>query len=873
MDSSFGVRQQSRSVDTWARILALAASAAVSCAESHDTATPTKVDSVENELVYLMRDGKLPSEMLPPTQPPQPELPPRFCDFNTSPFPGAPPPIVAPLPAAGSASEVAGSGGMGAAADGGISASDGGVASGPDPACDSVPVGFWKFDDCNPFRTDLGDSSFEGHTAFRDVDLTCAAGQQGFGASFTKADDIVYVPDQPTFALNLGVTIAAWVRPDSVTGLGTIFRKSDDEDSAFALLVHNRNLEFVVRLTSGRLASVSAPATAGKWTHVAATYDGATLRLYYDGTEVAHRAAVGVLARGAGPLLMGNDGTGRRFSGRIDNAWFNTQAASVAAIQQLLCLRRDPVFAVTPEVGPSVPGGAVVTYTMNVTSMDDARCAATSFQGFFSQQQGDFTFEPSNVDFSLASGETFTVDVSVTSGVDIEPGSYLLDFFVLSNESSGGFFAPTPGSVVVTVQGGAAPAVSSAGSGAPAMEPQPEEPIPPTPSGFSNVQVQYLVAEPTGCHVSSARELMIRDLSVVEDPVRTILNGPADPNTGVWSFGGLMQRLSPSAADAADNTEAMFRSFLSTQTINTFEVQPRPPMDSLVLSAWPRTADGKLDLARAPMRLLAITHRLDLEDLANGKAGEGRFTFGVLDPMGFQMEFTVIFEYLLAARDADEAREWADAVHALQALPFPSAEYNDALQELTDRFTGRNVLPGAPNGSALIDIRTNEIALSLDGQWQLREFRIDPESGLIAPHTLFQTPDASFNNQAPLGRFLNDNEAIILTERHETPLLFEDVAFTAGAVFNNIDFWAAPGITNPEARHKFSLNTCNGCHGAETQTAFLHVFPRAAGQQSTLSGFLTGTTVFDPTSGQERRFSELARRRGLLETLVCEGQP
>jgi hypothetical protein len=750
-------------------------------------------------------------------------------------------------------------------------AADGGVASGPDPTCDSVPVGFWKFDDCNPFRTDLGDSSFEGHAAFRDVDLTCAAGQQGFGASFTKADDIVYVPDQPTFALTAGVTIAAWVRPDSVTGIGTIFRKSDDEDSAFALLVHNRNLEFVVRLTSGRLASVSAPATAGKWTHVAGTYDGVTVRLYLDGIQVAQKAAAGVLARGAGPLLMGNDGSGRRFSGRIDNAWFNTQAAPVAAIQQLLCLRRDPVVAATPEIGPSVPGGTAVSYTMKVTSMDDARCGATTFQSFFSQQQGDFTIEPSSADFSLASGETFTLDVSVTSGVDNEPGSYLVDFFVLSNDGGGGFFST--GSVSVAAAPGVVSATGSAGSGAPAMEPEPEEPIPPTPSGFVNDQVQYLVAEPAGCHVSSARELMIRDLSVVEDPVRTVLNGPADPNTGVWSFGGLMQRLSPTAADAADNTEAMFRSFLSTPTINTFAVQPRPPMDSLVLSAWPRTADGKLDLARAPMRLLAITHRLDLKDLANGKAGEGRFTFGVLDPMGFQMEFTVIFEYLLAARDEDEFREWADAVHALQALPFPSAEYNAALQVLTDGFSGRNALPDAPNGSALIDIRTNEIALSLDGQWQLREFRIDPESGLIAPHTLFQTPDASFNNQAALGRFINDNEAIILTERHETPLLFEDVAFAAGAVFNNIDFWAAPGITNPEARHKFSLNTCNGCHGAETGTAFLHVFPREAGQQSNLSGFLSGTTVFDPTSGQQRRFSELARRRGLLETLVCEGQP
>jgi len=818
-----------------------------------------------------MQDGKLPSEMLPPTQPPPPDVPPRFCGgFGQSGFGGVvtgPAPIAPPM-IAGSPGGFAGSG-MGAAGDGGFE-DDGGVAGGPDTSCASVPIGFWKFDDCNPSRTDLGDSSFEGHTAFRNVDLTCAAGKQGFAASFTRTDDIVYVPDQPAYAFDLGMTIAAWVRPDSITGVSTVFRKSDEEDSAFALLIHNRKFEFVVRLTSGRLASVSAPATAGSWTHVAATYDGMTLRLYLSGIEVARTVAPGVLTRGAGPLLMGNDGTGRRFRGRIDNAWFNTQAAPLATIQQLLCLRRDPSATVTPMIGPSVPAGTKVNFTLAVTSLEDANCPVASFSTFFSQQQGEFTFEPSFANISLAAGTTFKLDVAVTSGDELEAGNYPIDFFVSSNDG-GGFFGPGivsgPGSVTVVSSTG------QAGSGVvgPAEEP---EPIPPPPNGFVQVEAQYVVAEPAGCHVSAARELMIRDVSVVEDPVRTSLSGAgSNPNTGVWSFGGLMQRLSPTAADAADNTEAMFRTFLATPTVNTFLVPSRPPMDSLVLSAWPRTADGKLDLARAPMRLLAITHRLDLEDVANGKAGEGRFTFGVLDPMGFQMQFTVIFEYALVAKNAEESRAWADAVHSLQALPFPSAEYNDALQVLTDRFSGRNALPGAPNGSALIDIRTNEIALSLDGQWQLREFRIDPQSGAMAPHPLFQTPDRSFNDQAALGRFINQNEAIILSERHEVPLLFEDVAFEAGAVFNNIDFWNAPGITNPEARHKFSLNTCSGCHGAETQTGFLQINPREPGQQSFLSGFLTGETVFDPVTGEQRQFNELGRRRGLLESIVCAGQP
>ena len=67
----------------------------------------------------------------------------------------------------------------------------------------------------------------------------------------------------------------------------------------------------------------------------------------------------------------------------------------------------------------------------------------------------------------------------------------------------------------------------------------------------------------------------------------------------------------------------------------------------------------------------------------------------------------------------------------------------------------------------------------------------------------------------------------------------------------------------------FSLNTCNGCHGAETDTSFLHVFPRSLGQEASLSGFLTGITVDDPIDGTVRTFDDLGRRNADLAGLLC----
>jgi hypothetical protein len=233
------------------------------------------------------------------------------------------------------------------------------------------------------------------------------------------------------------------------------------------------------------------------------------------------------------------------------------------------------------------------------------------------------------------------------------------------------------------------------------------------------------------------------------------------------------------------------------------------------------------------------------------------------------MEATLIVEYMLPAPNEGDVQGWADAWQALGALPFPSEEYNAALAGLTERFARRGAAPGRPNGSGMIHLRTNEIALGGGQEWELREFRFD-DQGVLRPATLGQTPDRRHDGTQLLADYVSENETSILAEVHDVPPLFKEQGFQAGAIFNPLSSWRLPGMFNPEARHKFALNTCNGCHSAEeTGTFFLMVFPRSSGQQSGLSGFLTGTTVFDRSTGMLRQFRELSRRNRDLRIQVC----
>ena len=261
------------------------------------------------------------------------------------------------------------------------------------------------------------------------------------------------------------------------------------------------------------------------------------------------------------------------------------------------------------------------------------------------------------------------------------------------------------------------------------------------------------------------------------------------------------------------------------------------------------------------------------------------------------------------------AQEWAD----LSGLALGSPAYNLALNKITDQFTLCGTNPSKPNESSINQIRTNEIALA--SPWELREFNLNKAGSLflvdvkMEPAKKYNNKNTSLQTQL-LATYVNTNEAAILANNYVVPLQLptgED--FRGGKAHtnfppvgnvnvatNNPHHWdgstAAPHlINNDDARQIFSLNTCSGCHGGETQTSFTHIDPAPFGSPAGLSGFLTGVagrsvggiapvdadglannimTVRDPAgrpSGSPtlRGFNDLERRR--LDLIDLLNQP
>ncbi|MGH8081859.1 MAG: hypothetical protein ACREP7_14895 [Lysobacter sp.] len=391
--------------------------------------------------------------------------------------------------------------------------------------------------------------------------------------------------------------------------------------------------------------------------------------------------------------------------------------------------------------------------------------------------------------------------------------------------------------------------------------------------------------------VRPERSLMVTAPSVVEDPVRTFdaCTNTGNPN-GAWTFNRLMTNMANqpvTGVNPSDFVENWLRTWGTATTINTFPVPARSPVITQVLNTWPRLSNGKLDLTRSPMRLLAMVNRVDLRTNAaygGGSAGEGRFVFGVIRPgTGCTVHrFTVILEYGVPINGCTAVRSYAQQWGNLGGLVLGSPSYNAALQAITDQFTSANAAPQKPNRSAINQIRTNEF---LQNPWELREFNILRGTTQLSIVPAKQTPHNSRNNSALLANYINTNQAPILAGTYTVPLSYLGQPFLTGSVLNPSpqQAWNAPGIVNNNARNKFSLNTCDACHGRETQTtSFLHVAPRASGAQAALSRFLIGNgtlavpttfTMPDPiVAATPRTYGDLLRRQSDLSALqssVC----
>jgi hypothetical protein len=185
--------------------------------------------------------------------------------------------------------------------------------------------------------TTATDSSASGLNGTISGPTRVTTGRFGSALNFDGVNDIVNIADANALDLTNGMTLEAWVNPAAITGWRTVLLKEKAGDLVYGLYSNsdlNRPTAHV-QVGGDRSASGTAQVALNTWTHLAATYDGTTVRLYVGGTQVGTRAVSGAMAASTQPLRIGGNTiwTAEWFSGRLDEIRVYNRALTAAEIQ------------------------------------------------------------------------------------------------------------------------------------------------------------------------------------------------------------------------------------------------------------------------------------------------------------------------------------------------------------------------------------------------------------------------------------------------------------------------------------------------------------------------------------------------------------
>ena len=181
-------------------------------------------------------------------------------------------------------------------------------------------VGAWAFDEAS--GATAADQSGKGNNGTQTNATWISGGKFNNTLSFNGTNAWVTVPDAATLDLTTGMTVEAWVRPDH-RQLANSGRERAARESRLRDLRQHERKPAGSRGLRGRHDQIDCGAHAlptGSWSHLAATYDGTTLRLYVNGAEVAQLAVSGAILTSNSPVRIGGNQVwgGEWFNGSID---------------------------------------------------------------------------------------------------------------------------------------------------------------------------------------------------------------------------------------------------------------------------------------------------------------------------------------------------------------------------------------------------------------------------------------------------------------------------------------------------------------------------------------------------------------------------
>jgi concanavalin A-like lectin/glucanase superfamily protein len=193
---------------------------------------------------------------------------------------------------------------------------------------------------------------------------TFASGKVGSAFSFDGNDDSVEVPFNSNLDLTAALSIDAWVNPSDISGDRGILEKTvgGGVNTQYELFLQGGSVVFRLIKVPGvehatLVSDVLVPLNT--WTHIAATWDGATMKLFVNAVQQSRMFPLaGTINGGVGPTFIGKEGSNiNHFAGLIDEVEIFSRALSSQEVNAIYLAdsagKCKPVPTPTPTPAPT----------------------------------------------------------------------------------------------------------------------------------------------------------------------------------------------------------------------------------------------------------------------------------------------------------------------------------------------------------------------------------------------------------------------------------------------------------------------------------------------------------------------------------------
>jgi hypothetical protein len=186
-------------------------------------------------------------------------------------------------------------------------------------------VAWWPFDETG--GTAASDASGRGHEGLvrGKAEWRPSEGRSAGALAFDGSTTCVTVANRKDLNITGAITLAAWCRPDDWDSNRRLLQKGRS-DNQYRITLDQADPNSDVRYFRFDLKNVGRfdlpPPPSRQWLHAAATYDGKSMKVYFNGAPAGEKTASGTIAASNDPLLIGTkfDGApaGDHFKGLLD---------------------------------------------------------------------------------------------------------------------------------------------------------------------------------------------------------------------------------------------------------------------------------------------------------------------------------------------------------------------------------------------------------------------------------------------------------------------------------------------------------------------------------------------------------------------------